>query len=268
MKRRTILIRAAIIDLAILVVAIVIIIGTARMTLAPTTPTISKAKFTADSMAICDILTLYPKPNVWETRLDSMPPGGIRLNVDHSLKPGRTFNDSNYLHINAAESLGIDPINSEMDAWHIKRPIVHVTTCEDNYVDKLTHSHPYLVPEAELLLRDIGRSFRDSLQSRGGGDYRIKVTSILRTHPSIKRLRRRNGNAVGGSAHLYGTTFDISYSNFICDNDSIPRTVDDMKMLLGEILLDLRDQDRCFVKHERKQACFHITTRPIIFTEQ
>lgn len=121
---------------------------------------------------------------------------------------------------------------------------------------------PYLVPEAAALLRDVGRGFNDSLAARGGGAYRVKVTSVLRTPVTVKKLRRRNVNAVATSAHLYGTTFDISYAKFICDSDTLPRTQEDLKNLLAEVLADLRNRNRCYVKYERKQACFHITVRP------
>ena len=134
-------------------------------------------------------------------------------------------------------------------------------SCEAYYLDNLTHSLPYLVPEAHKLLTDIGTAFRDSLKARGGGDYRIKVTSVLRTPRLVKRLRRRNRNAVDTSAHLYGTTFDISYAKFICDSVTTPRTQEDMKNLLGEVVFAMREQGRCYVKYEHKQACFHITAR-------
>jgi uncharacterized protein YdiU (UPF0061 family) len=134
-------------------------------------------------------------------------------------------------------------------------------TCEAYYLDDLTHSMPYLVPKAHKLLKDIGMAFRDSLKARGGGNYRIKVTSVLRTPALVKQLRRRNRNAVDTSAHLFGTTFDISYLKFICDSIGVPRTQEDMKNLLGEVVEQMRQQERCFVKFERKQACYHITVR-------
>ena len=130
-------------------------------------------------------------------------------------------------------------------------------------MDSLTHSYPYLVPEAAELLADIGRAFRDSLDARGGGDYRIKVTSMLRTPATVRSLRRVNRNATEESTHQYGTTFDISYSKFICDNPAATRrTFEDLKNLLGEILYDLRASGRCYVKYEYRQSCFHITVRP------
>jgi hypothetical protein len=47
----------------------------------------------------------------------------------------------------------------------------------------------------------------------------------------------------------------------VCDSVNIPRTQADLKALLAEILADLQNNNRCYVKHERRQGCFHITTR-------
>lgn len=261
MKRGTLFTRLVLVDGLIFIAAAGVGVLTVNAALAPPAPAISPAQYTADSIAICNILDHTPAWNPYLERLDSMPPGGIRLQVDRSIASGREFNDSNYLHLREASSLGIEPINNIDDAWNIDRPIVRIESCRDFYVDNLTHSLPYLVPEAEQLLHDIGRTFRDSLATRGGGEYRVKVTSILRTHSSVRRLRRSNRNAVGVSAHLYGTTFDLSYSNFACDSLTTPRTTEDLKFLLAEILRDFRRDGRCYVKHERKQSCFHITTR-------
>lgn len=200
--------------------------------------------------------------NRYEAHFDSMPPGGIKMRIASlggSL--GRVFNDSNYLHINSAEQIGVRPLQSLRDAWQAGTNLERLRSCEEYYLDNLTHSLPYLVPKAHRLLTDIGAAFRDSLRSRGGGDYRIKVTSVLRTPRLVKRLRRRNRNAVETSAHLFGTTFDISYAKFICDSTGTPRTQEDMKNLLGEVVFAMREQGRCYVKYERKQACFHITAR-------
>ncbi len=204
-----------------------------------------------------------PAANPWEAHLDSAPDAGclrIALRPIGPLRP--LFNDSNHVHMEAARALGIDPIHTPADVWHLSRPLVPVRSCREYYVDNLRHSYPYLVPEAARLLADIGHAFNDSLQARGGGAYRLKVTSLLRTPATVGRLRRVNRNASDQSTHVYGTTFDISYSRFICDNDSLPRTFEDLKNLLGEVLLDLKRQGRCYVKMERRQACFHITTRP------
>ncbi|MDE6286679.1 MAG: hypothetical protein K2L99_06775, partial [Muribaculaceae bacterium] len=149
-----------------------------------------------------------PRENPWEARLDSAPDGGcerIRLRPIGPLRP--LFNDSNRVQLEAARAIGISPIESEADAWRLSRPLVPVRSCRNYYVDELRHSYPYLVPEAARLLADIGRAFNDSLQARGGGAYRLKVTSLLRTPATVGRLRRVNRNASEQSTHVYGTTF-------------------------------------------------------------
>ena len=196
--------------------------------------------------------------------LDSMPDLGC---VKMKINPiggtlGRVFNDSNYVQLEAAQQIGIKPVGSFKDVWKIDKPIRKVETCREYYIDNLSFSMPYLVPEAADLLTEIGSRFNDSLVARGGGNYRLKVTSILRSNSTVSRLRRRNVNAVEASAHMFGTTFDISYAKFICDSVTVPRTQEDLKNLLAEVLKELRDQEKCYVKYERKQGCFHITARP------
>lgn len=203
-------------------------------------------------------------PSAFDARLDSAPDDGcVRLRIKPIGPLRRAFNDSNYVHLEAARAIGIAPIATDADIWRLRRPVVRIESCADYYVEPLTHSYPYLVPEAARLLSDIGRAFNDSLDAQGGGRYRLKVTSVLRTPVTVKRLRRVNRNAVEESTHSYGTTFDISYSKFICDGlDEPHRTFEDLKNLLGEVLYDLREQGRCYVKYEFRQSCFHITVRP------
>lgn len=177
---------------------------------------------------------------------------------------GKMFADSNYIHLDVARRIGVETIGSPREAWHVRRPMVKITSCAEYYVDTLTHSLPYLVPEAADLVHDLGRRFVDSLAARGGGEYRIRLTSLLRTGVTVKRLRRVNINASENSAHCHGTTFDVAYNKFICDGTNHPRTAVDLKNLLGEIIEDLRNEGRCYVKYERKQGCFHITARPLI----
>lgn len=200
--------------------------------------------------------------NPFDRHYGSMPDGGVKMKIN---PVGRSlanyFNDSNYLHIEAAQKIGIIPITNLKQAWLQGDKLRKIKSCPEYYVDNLNHSLPYLVPEAKALLEDIGRSFKDSLESRGGGSYRIKVTSVTRTPGSVSRLKRSNGNASENSAHQYGTTFDISYSKFICDSITVPRTQEDLKNLLAEVLKDKRNEGRCYVKYERKQGCFHITAR-------
>lgn len=193
--------------------------------------------------------------------LDKMPEPTQRIKVNYfgNLRP--FFNDSNYVHWAEAESYGIRPLTDTRSHWHMDRPIVKITTCADYFLDTLIFSRPYLVPLAARTLREIGHRFRDTIEARGGGDYRIKVTSLLRTPATVKRLRRRNRNAVDSSVHQLGTTFDISYASFVASSPAPARSVDDLKGILAEVLKAMREEGKIWVKYEVGQPCFHITAR-------
>lgn len=170
------------------------------------------------------------------------------------------FNDMNAEHLAYAQKIGIKPIRATSDILRLKKPIVEVKSNDNYHIDKLSHSYAYLVPKAAELLDTIGARFNHKLSSQGGGRYKIKVTSLLRTNESVNRLKKGNVNSTGNSAHLYGTTFDISYVGFHEGALNTRRHTDgELKNLLAEVLLELREEGRCLVKYERKQGCFHIT---------
>lgn len=181
----------------------------------------------------------------------------IRLNNIGNLR--ELFNDSNHVQLQYARRLGIDPITDIRGLYRTRRPLVKVETNEYYKIDTLTHSFPYLVPEAAALLKTIGANFIDSLSARGADGYKIIVTSLLRTHGSVKRLRRVNVNASDSSTHQFATTFDITYNRFECADTTRTIHEGDLKNLLAEVLNDLRCEGRCLVKFERKTPCFHIT---------
>lgn len=185
-----------------------------------------------------------------------------RLNISAKVRNhSAQFNDLNDAHLVFADSVGIKPIGTLRDIMRIDKPIVMIKSCDEYTVDKLSHSYPYLVEPAALLLHDIGAEFNRKLQLQGGGKYRLKVTSVLRTKESVNRLKRNNVNSTQNSAHLYGTTFDISYVDFPEGMGNIHKHTDgDLKNLLAEVLLEFKEQGRCLVKFERKQGCFHITS--------
>lgn len=184
---------------------------------------------------------------------------GYRIKINNIGPLHDVFNDSNKYQYAIAERLGIKPIRSLADAYYTRRPLIEVKSCNLYEVDTLTHSLPFLVPEAEKLLSKIGKNFIDSLHNRGADGYRVRVTSLLRTPASVKRLRRVNRNATDSSTHQFGTTFDLTYTRFYC-YDSTRRVHDgDLKNLLAEVLNDLHRRGECLVKFERHTACFHIT---------
>ncbi|MBQ7690692.1 MAG: hypothetical protein IJT30_05835 [Muribaculaceae bacterium] len=178
--------------------------------------------------------------------------------------PGRLkelFNDTNDLQLSAAQRHGIHPITGIATAYRITKPLVRLSTCDAYAVNNMHYSLPYLVPRAARLLHDIGQAFRDTIKARGGREYRIKVTSTLRTDYRVARLKRRNRSATEQSCHRYGTTFDVSWTNFDCRDSSYVVSEEDLKNILAEIIWDKRQQGRCYAIFERKQGCFHITVR-------
>lgn len=194
----------------------------------------------------------------------------LKLNEPRNIKGvvsyKRSFGDLNDVHLKVAQSTGIRPLASRKEAERMKEKLVHITNNERYTVDSLTHSIPYLVPRAGKLLDSIGANFLDSLTAKGLNPNQIVVTSVLRTQDDVKRLRRRNGNASLNSAHFYGTTFDVSWKRFRKIEDENGRPLQDvgadtLKLVLAEVLRDLRKADKCYIKYELKQGCFHITAR-------
>jgi len=172
----------------------------------------------------------------------------------------RTFNDLNDKHLSAARRLGITPMIAGEKVEQVRRSLKKITSCGDYQVDKLTHSIPYLVPEAADLLEQIAENFKDSLEAKGLPECSLIVTSLLRTDASVSKLRKKNVNASANSAHRYGTTFDIAYARYR-QEDAETSSRDKLKTVLAEVLRDLRKQQKCYVRYEYKQGCFHITVR-------
>ena len=176
------------------------------------------------------------------------------------------FPDTNSVQLSAATRWGVSPVKNREDAEARKRELVYVGSIPYYHVDPLYSSIPYLVPRAAVLLQDIGQAFFDSLYVKGVPLHRLIVTSILRSQDDVLKLRRRNGNATENSCHLYGTTFDICYNRYKTVEDPEGPTRrqvrnDTLKWVLSEVLRDMREQGRCYIKYEVKQGCFHMTVR-------
>ena len=162
----------------------------------------------------------------------------------HSYK--ESFPDSQAVQILAAEKWGVRPVRNREDAEARKKELVYVGSNPYYHIDPLYSSIPYLVPRAAILLQDIGQAF-------------LIVTSVLRTENDVVKLRRRNGNATERSCHLFGTTFDICYNRYHPVTQHVRD--DTLKWVLCEVLRDMREQGRCYIKYEVKQGCFHMTVR-------
>lgn len=169
------------------------------------------------------------------------------------------FPDGQDVQIVAAEKWGVRPVKNREDAEKRKKELVYVAANPYFHVDKLKSSIPYLVPRAAVLLQDIGQAFYDSLYVKGVPLNQLIVTSVMRSMDDVAKLQRHNQNATERSCHLFGTTFDICYNRY---HPVVQPVRDDtLKWVLSEVLRDIRKQERCYVKYEVKQGCFHITVR-------
>jgi uncharacterized protein YcbK (DUF882 family) len=176
------------------------------------------------------------------------------------------FPDTQAVQLSAAMKYGVKRVKNREDAEKRKNELVYVGANPYYHIDPLYSSIPYLVPRAAVLLQDIGQAFFDSLYVKGIPLHRPIVTSVLRSEADVVKLRRHNGNATENSCHLYGTTFDICYNRYeTVENPNGParRAVrnDSLKYVLSEVLRDMREQGRCYIKYEVKQGCFHMTVR-------
>ena len=180
-----------------------------------------------------------------------------------------SFPDIQPVQLAAAKKNGIRPIRnrSEIDKLIASHRLVNICNSPFYTVDNLTHSMPYLVPKAQHLLNTICLNFIDSLQIKGIPPHLPMVTSVLRTVDDVAQLQKGNKNATTHSCHCYGTTVDITYNRFVPIVGSYDRDAPlslwelRMKQVLAEVLRDLRNEGLCYVKYERKQACFHLTVR-------
>ena len=184
--------------------------------------------------------------------------------------PGRTFsykakfNDLQAKQHEVASRIGLSrPPENRKDAAKMRHQLVEIKTNENYIVDSLTHSVPFLIPSAKRELDAIGAEWADILSRNNLPHYRFYVTSVLRTQEDIKYLQRSgNINSVTRSCHCYGTTFDLAYMRY----DKVTQTraymhEDNLKLVLGQVLLNHQRAGKIYVKYEWKQSCFHITVR-------
>ena len=175
------------------------------------------------------------------------------------------FPDTNAVHLVPAMKYGVKIVKDREDAEKRKSELVYIASSPYYSVDNLRESIPYLVPRASVLLQDIGRAFYDSLFVKGIPFQQFIVTSALRTQEDVDNLRKHNRNASENSCHRYGTTFDICYNRYkAVQTKELPRREvrsDSLKWVLSEVLRDMRERGRCYVKYEVRQGCFHVTTR-------
>lgn len=176
------------------------------------------------------------------------------------------LNDKNDVHLAYAKVAGLKKLyisnqefEEECDEAVKEQTLVKIDDNPLYYVKKLRHSYPYVIPEMGDLLNEIAYRFKKNLPEKLKNDFRFVITSGLRTNETQQDLSKYNRNASATSAHLFGTTVDISYKDFFsAKQDTL---VQDWEALqaLTKTMQQLRMECRFVSVRERRQACFHTT---------
>ncbi len=219
-----------------------------------------KVQLTIFLTVIISFFILYfPIKSKIETILHPAPVGTV--SVDR-------YRDFNAVHLKFAKKGGVAPFKTNNDFENgvgilVKEDkLVEISDNKYYRICKLTHSHPYLTPDAEQFLDDLGKCFQEKLDENDLPEYYFQISSLLRTKENQSRLSRSNGNATSNSSHMYGTTFDIPYFTLVKRTllwEEAEVTDGRASKLLSEAIGELRKEGRCVVVTERNETCFHIT---------
>ena len=225
---------------------------------------ISKIKYIILSIIIISIITLiintYPKINKEKKNTLNNKESKCTNPKKFSLE----LNDSVHQYIQSSYLLGIrkNLINHLGIDTLVNRGLLdQINNTKTYIVDSLKHSYAFLTPNSKKLLTNISVNFQQKLKNTNLKKTKIIVTSILRTKESINRLRKRNQTAIKHSAHLHGTTFDITCSKFYHNKKISLVEIESLKEILAKVLFDLRKQNMCWVTFEKYQSCFHIVSK-------
>lgn len=204
----------------------------------------------------------------------------------------------NSVHLERAQALGIEriPRRDQVEDRVPDLNLVRIDETDAYWVSRLTHSFPYVTPDAAAALEAIGARFHARLAARGLPPLQFNVTSVLRTQEDQARLRGVNVNAARGpSSHEYGTTFDVHYQRFRYGGDARGELEDALGPLaygflydefarelsrfyeqmatryatrigasLGRALIELEDEGQMITIRERLQPVYHVTVnRPL-----
>jgi len=158
---------------------------------------------------------------------------------------------------------GIEPLKFVRDIQPAvdSGKLIPILPTENYFVDTMRYSFPFAVPKTKEFIDTIAARFQAKLVNTRYHGARIVVTSVLRTKSSVARLVRHNRNAIRNSAHLHGTTFDLSYANYDFKRPLHPTEAEYLKEVLAVTLFELRNEKKCWVTYEIFQTCFHVVAR-------
>lgn len=182
-----------------------------------------------------------------------------------SMQSKDSFRDYNPQHLEHAQKNGIktpfktnDDLLNQIDTYLQAGTLVEISNNKYYSLHDLSYSFPYLTPEAAQLLEDIGRRFHARLKEKDLPKYKFELSSLLRTEETQRKLMHINRNATpNGTAHYYGTTFDIAYDKY--ERNGTRYQDNKVETIMKEVLLEMRKECRFLIIKEPRDKCFHIT---------
>jgi hypothetical protein len=141
------------------------------------------------------------------------------------------------------------------------KKLVELKPTNGYVLDTMKYSFPFAIPETKVFIDTLASRFQAKLVNTDLAGMRLVITSVLRTESSVKQLMRFNRNAIRRSAHLHGTTFDVSYASYDFKRPVSAAEADYLREVLALALFELRAERKCWVTYELYQTCFHVVTR-------
>jgi len=120
---------------------------------------------------------------------------------------------------------------------------------------QLTHSVPYLHPDAYQVLREMGAAYVDRVKGTEAEGSDFRISSLTRTSEQQEKLRKsaKGVNATPNvSTHSYGASFDIYRFANAYDCGAAQKA-------FGEVLLEFQQAGRILLTPEGN--CVHVTVR-------
>ena len=187
-------------------------------------------------------------------------PAACRVELTHAWM--MNDNVKQYWQESFEAGLGKDPFRkSDVIRSYLKGDLVEIKANDLFFVDTMYYSYPFAKPYVKDFIDELGIRFQNKLKQTDLYGTKLVLTSFLRTKSSISRLMRKNRNALKCSSHLHGTTFDISYHTFMHDRPLSEGEIAHLKEMLAQSLFEMRNENKCYVKYEYFQTCFHVVCR-------
>ena len=89
----------------------------------------------------------------------------------------------------------------------------HISSGESFYIGSLAQSKPLLTKRGQIILNIVANDFQRRLDDKGYKKKKIVITSMTRSVNSLKQIQE-NTKEADITAHIYGSTFDISLQKF------------------------------------------------------